>query len=192
MTPVTRACGSVQLLRTSRRYPVLIRRVILAARTMTIGTTSDDRALKTECKVLSKAEVNAILERIARIPIVDTLRMRIDELSDGVCKATVPRELRYDGVFASFHGGLLMTLADSIACFAIMTQTGPDEVMTTTDMNIRFLGPCLSDVTATARVIKLGRTMCPVAVDLFDTQGRQVAVAQVNYMRLDRMPTRNG
>ena len=49
------------------------------------------------------------------------------------------------------------------------------------DMNIRFLAPCLTAVTARARVIKLGRTLCPVAVDLFDANDRQVAVAQVSY-----------
>ncbi|MGB5746146.1 MAG: PaaI family thioesterase [Desulfobacterales bacterium] len=52
-------------------------------------------------------------------------------------------------------------------------------------MNIRFLAPCLSDVTARARVIKFGRTMCPATVDLFDDQDNLVAVAQVNYMILD-------
>ena len=134
----------------------------------------------------------AILERIRCIPIVDTLRIRIDELGERTCKATVPRELRYDGVFESFHGGLLMTVADSIACFAIMTETGPDEPLTTTDMNIRFLAPCLTDVTAVARVIKLGRTLCPVHVDLTDANGVLVAVAQVTYIRLDRHPTRTG
>jgi uncharacterized protein (TIGR00369 family) len=49
------------------------------------------------------------------------------------------------------------------------------------DMNIRFLAPCLTDVTARARVIKLGRTLCPVAVDVFDANDRQVAIAQVSY-----------
>ena len=133
----------------------------------------------------------AILERISRIPIMDTLRIRIDELAEGSCKATVPREARYDGVYESFHGGLLMTIADSIACFAIMTLTGPAEVLTTTDMSIRFLAPCLTDVTATARVVKLGRTLCPVAVDLFDANGTHIAVAQVGYIRLDKIPERS-
>ncbi len=126
----------------------------------------------------------ALLERIRRIPIFGTLRFRIDTFGDGLCRATVPYDQRFDGVFESFHGGILMTVADSIACFAIMTRTGPDERMTTTDMNIRFLAPCRSDLTAEARVIKLGRTLCPVAVDLWDAQGTQVAVAQVNYIRL--------
>ena len=40
------------------------------------------------------------------------------------------------------------------------------------------------------REIKFGKTLCPVAVDLFDADGTQVAVAQVNYIRLESMPTR--
>lgn len=83
-----------------------------------------------------------------------------------------------------------MTLADSAACFAIMTRTGPDEILTTTDMNIRFLAPCLTDATAVARVIKLGKTLCPVSVDVLDVAGTLVAVAQVTYMRLPRIPPR--
>ncbi len=126
----------------------------------------------------------AILERVQKIPIFHTLKMRVDDLGEGFCRATVPYDHRYDGVFESFHGGLLMTVADSVACFAVMTLVGPDVRMTTTDMNIRFLAPCRSDLTAEARVVKLGRTLCPLTVDLFDAAGVRVAIAQVNYMRL--------
>jgi uncharacterized protein (TIGR00369 family) len=140
--------------------------------------------------MLDTAHGQAILQRIKKIPIFDTLRIRIDEFAEGFCRATVPYERKYDGIFESFHGGLLMTVADSVACFAIMTVTGPDEPMTTTDMNIRFLSPCRTDVTAEARVIKPGRTLCPVAIDLFDAGGTKVAVAQVTYIRL-RPPTAN-
>ncbi len=140
--------------------------------------------------MLEQSRVDEILERIRPIPIVETLKMRFDEFDVGFCKMTVPYDHRYDGIYESFHGGTLMTVADSVACFAIMTQTGPDEVLTTTDMNIRFLAACLSDVTAEARVIKLGRTLCPVAVDLFDAARKRVAVAQVTYMRLDKIPHR--
>lgn len=129
-----------------------------------------------------------MLERIRKIPIVESLRFRIEEWGDGTCKAVVPHDRRFDGVYGSYHGGLLTTAADSIACFAIMTRTGPDQAMTTTDINIRFLAPCLTDVTVVARVIKLGRTLCPVAVELFDAKGVLVAVAQVTYIRLDKAP----
>jgi len=134
--------------------------------------------------MLQTPQGTAILDRVQKIPIFDTLRMRVDELGEGLARVTVPYDRKFDGVFESFHGGLLMTAADSAACFAVMTLTGPDEPMTTTDMNIRFLAPCRSDLTAEARVIKLGRTLCPLAIDLFDAAGVRVAVAQVNYIRL--------
>ncbi len=125
---------------------------------------------------------NEILAVINKIPIVDTLEMQIVSLTDGHCETRVQRKLSYDGVARSFHGGLLMTIADSAACFAIFTRTGPHIKLTTTDMNIRFLAPCLTDVTVKANVIKSGRTMCPVSVNLYDAVGKHVAVAQVNYM----------
>jgi uncharacterized protein (TIGR00369 family) len=134
--------------------------------------------------MLQSPRGTAILDRVQRIPIFDTLRMRVDELGEGLARITVPYDRKFDGVFDSFHGGLLMTVADSAACFAVMTLTGPDESMTTTDMNIRFLAPCRSDLTVEAHVIKLGRTLCPIAIDLFDASGVRVAVAQVSYMRL--------
>ena len=127
----------------------------------------------------------AILERVKNIPIFDTLHMRVDDIGEGFCRGIVPYDRKFDGVFESFHGGILMTVADSVACFAVMTLTGPDEPMTTTDMNIRFLAPCRSDLTAEARVIKFGRTLVPLAVDLFDAAGVRVAVAQVSYLRLN-------
>ena len=133
--------------------------------------------------------VKSIIERVNRIPIVETLSLEILSLAKGFCAACVPRHDKYDGVFESFHGGLLMTVADSTACFAIFTETGPNVRLTTTDMNIRFLAPCFSDVTAEARVIKTGKTLCPVAIDLYDAQRTHIAVAQVTYILLETMNT---
>ena len=131
----------------------------------------------------------SMLERIRKIPIVESLKFRFEEWGDGMCRAVVPHDRRFDGVYESYHGGLLTTAADSIACFAIMTRTGPDQAMTTTDINIRFLAPCLTDVMVVARVIKVGRTLCPVAVELFDAKGTLVAVGHVTYIRLDKVPS---
>jgi uncharacterized protein (TIGR00369 family) len=137
---------------------------------------------------LSPEFKNDILKVINKIPIVDTLEMQIVTLAEGHCETKVQRKSSYDGVAKSFHGGLLTTIADSAACFAIFTKTGPFIRLTTTDMNIRFLAPCLTDVTVKANVIKLGRTLCPVSVDLYDAAGIHVAVAQVNYMLIDSLP----
>ncbi|MBI2679124.1 MAG: PaaI family thioesterase [Candidatus Koribacter versatilis] len=135
-------------------------------------------------------DFTALREFIARIPLFRTLHYRLDELKPGEATVTAPYTADHDGIFRSFHGGLLLTLADTAACCALLALTGPDQVMTTTDMNIRFLAPCNSDATARARVIKFGRTICPIHVDLFDAQGKHVALAQVTYMRLEKMPAR--
>ena len=94
----------------------------------------------------------------------------------------------YDGTHATYHGGLLATVADSVAWMALVTCTGLEQVLTTSDLHIRFLAPCETDVTAEARVIKVGRTLCPVHVELFDEQDHMVAVSQVTYFRLDKDP----
>lgn len=130
---------------------------------------------------LSPESEQAVLERIHSIPITATMKMKIITLSDGHAEVSAPRISLYDGVAESFHGGLLMTLADSTACYAIFSKTGAKVNLTTTDMNIRFLAPCLTGATAKATIIKFGRTLIPVAVDLFDDTGVRVAVAQVTY-----------
>jgi len=135
-------------------------------------------------------DLAALREFFLRIPLVRTLHYRLLELKPGEAAVTAPYTPDHDGIFHSFHGGLLMTLADTTACAAILALTGSDQVMTTTDMNIRFLAPCNSDATARARVIKFGRTIVPIHVDLFDANGKHVALAQVTYMRLEKMPAR--
>ena len=103
----------------------------------------------------------AILERISRIPIFSTLQMQELVFSDGYCRMRVPRERAWDGIFDSLHGGIMMTAADSASAFAILTRTGPEARMTTTDMGIRFLAPCLSDLVVEARVIKFAAPCAP-------------------------------
>jgi uncharacterized protein (TIGR00369 family) len=126
----------------------------------------------------------AILDRLRSIPIYATLGMEVLGASPGSVSMRVPRDKRYDGIFESFHGGILMTAADSAAAFAVLTVAGADAKITTTDMSIRFLAKCLTDVRVEARVIKAGRTMVPVAVEIFDANDVLVAIAQVAYMRL--------
>ena len=132
----------------------------------------------------------SVRRRFDSIKITHTLHMTLLRLAVGHAQVSMPNDSGLHGIFDSLHGGILMTLADTTACAAILTRIAPDEVITTTDMNIRFLAPCLTDVTADANIIKFGRSLVPVNVVLRDAQEREVALAQVTYMRLDRMPSR--
>lgn len=140
---------------------------------------------------LAPERADAVRAKFHSIPIASTLNYRLDALAEGEATLTMPHGGRdFHGIFESLHGGLLMTLADTAACVAVLTMDGPDAVITTTDMNIRFLAPCLTDATAEAKIIKFGKSLVPVNVWLRDASGREVALAQVTYMRLHKMPSR--
>jgi uncharacterized protein (TIGR00369 family) len=77
----------------------------------------------------------------------------------------------------------MMMLADTAAWMAILAQIGPVLLAVTTSLHIDFLRkPQLSDLMAKARVLKLGRKLAVVDIELFSRGSRElVAKAQVTY-----------
>ena len=134
---------------------------------------------------LDTKEINSMLERINSVPITETLKMQILRLDKGECEAFIPRDTMWDGIFQTFHGGILGTIADSITCWAILTKIGSDRKVATTDFNIRFLRPCKTDVRCVAKVIKSGRTLSLAEAEIYDIDDKLVAVSQVNYISLE-------
>ncbi|WP_462137825.1 PaaI family thioesterase [Candidatus Mycalebacterium sp.] len=130
-------------------------------------------------------EIEKTRERMERVPVINLLGAKIVRLENGLCELTAPKKENYDGIFETFHGGLLTTVADTAAAAAVLTVAGNNAAITTTDISIRFLNPCSSGVTAVAKVIKAGRTLCPVQVELKDSGGKTVSIAQVTYMVLN-------
>jgi uncharacterized protein (TIGR00369 family) len=127
----------------------------------------------------------ALRSRMNDVPIFRSLGFSQLRVGTGCFECTVARNREYDGIFDSFHGGLLMTAADSAAAIVCLTLWGADSRITTTDMSIRFLAPARSDVKLFAQAIKPGRTLIPVIANLWRDDGVLVAVAQVTYMRLN-------
>ncbi|MBF26602.1 MAG: hypothetical protein CMA98_02255 [Euryarchaeota archaeon] len=138
-----------------------------------------------QTSTLDTKEINSMLERINSVPITETLKMQILRLDRGECEAFIPRDTMWDGIFQTFHGGILATIADSITCWAILTKIGSDRKVATTDFNIRFLRPCKTDVRCVAKVIKSGRTLSLAEAEIYDIDDKLVAVSQVNYISLE-------
>jgi uncharacterized protein (TIGR00369 family) len=83
----------------------------------------------------------------------------------------------------TLSGPTMMMLADTAAWMAILAQVGPVLLAVTTSLHIDFLRkPQLSDLMARARVLKLGRKLAVVEVELFSRGiSDLVAKAQVTY-----------
>ena len=98
-----------------------------------------------ETRTLNQDEIEAMMARVNSVPMMHTLDLEILRLDHGECDAKVPRKIEWDGIYQTMHGGILATIADSVTCWAILTQIGAKEKVATTDFNIRFLRPCLTD-----------------------------------------------
>ena len=133
---------------------------------------------------LAAAERRKLLDRIHAIPITNGLKFSIEEMTRGACALSMDRDRAFDGIFETIHGGLLMTLADSAAAFAILTVKGSDTKMATTEMSSRFLAPARDRVTARATVMKAGKRVCYCEARITDASGAFVAHATVTYMIL--------
>lgn len=80
------------------------------------------------------------------------------------------------------HGGVLFTLADSVAANLAMANV-PEASGATIDASIRFFRPARSGVlTATARLLHRGRRTLGVEVRITDEQQRLVAVYQSSFL----------
>ena len=88
------------------------------------------------------------------------------------------------------HGGAISTLIDSAAGGAVSTlRREGDETwagQATTDLNVTYLNAATTDVVAEARVLRSGRTIAYVQVDVRDTEGTLVAVGRATYLILRR------
>jgi acyl-CoA thioesterase len=107
------------------------------------------------------------------------------------CRLPVTDKVR-GGVAGSVHGGVLSALVDIVTLSAISTVVDPaeDQMAGTAELNISFLRPALGEaVYADARVLKKGRQLAVVDVDLTDADGRLVAKGRVNYALRSLRPT---
>jgi acyl-CoA thioesterase len=129
-------------------------------------------------------------ERTAQARFLDSnpfhrlLGVELLEQSPGHARLRLPaREELRGGVAGSLHGGVLSALAD-IACLAAMQGLfdGRARPAGTAELNISYLRPALGAcVIAEARVLKKGRTLAVIDVDLTDPDGKLVAKSRVSY-----------
>jgi len=98
------------------------------------------------------------------------------------CRLPVTEKVR-GGVAGSVHGGAISALVDIVTLAAVSSVAGPDEQMAgTAELNVSYLRPALGDATdAEARILKKGRTLIVLDVDVTDGDGRLVAKGRVSY-----------
>jgi uncharacterized protein (TIGR00369 family) len=135
--------------------------------------------------VLDPARVERAREAFALVPYARLLGLELGEVGRGVAsvRLEVREELKqYQGVV---HGGAVASLIDTAAAFAVLTQLEINERVTTTDLTIHYLRPANSGrLTATARIVRTGRRLIVLSVEVTNDQEILVATAVTGYIKL--------
>ena len=98
------------------------------------------------------------------------------------CRLPVTEKVR-GGVAGSVHGGVISALVDIATLSAVSSIVQPGEQMAgTAELSVSYLRTALGEaVFADARVLKKGRTLAVIDVDITNPDGTLVAKGRVSY-----------
>lgn len=108
------------------------------------------------------------------------LGVRLVKVESGVVEVMLPyrEEFRGDDEGSHIHGGIIATLADIAACFAVMSAINRDAPSLDLDVDYLRMVPAGVSLTARAQAVKVGRTIGVADVEIETADGRLVAVAR--------------
>lgn len=136
-------------------------------------------------KELDPARVARARKAFALVPYAKLIGLELGEIRPGevTIQLAVRDELKQNqGVV---HGGAVASLIDTAAAFALLSQLELDERVTTTDLTIHYLRPVSSGrLTATARIVRAGRRLFVVTVEVTNDQQILLATAVTSYLKL--------
>lgn len=87
----------------------------------------------------------------------------------------------------ALQGGLVATLIDIAAGRLAGRHVGPDQDVTTADMNVHFLAPVVGPARADATIVRAGKRLIVTAVDVTDVgRDRLAARSTLSFAVLER------
>jgi len=99
----------------------------------------------------------------------------VEEVNDDFVLMSYAITDRHGRPGGTVSGPVMMTLADTSAWVVIMSQIGPVVLAVTTSLHIDFLRkPELTDIMAKARILKLGKRLAVVDVELFSRDSAEL------------------
>jgi uncharacterized protein (TIGR00369 family) len=124
-------------------------------------------------------------------PIAALFGFQIREVEVGrVVFECEPDESAYNPI-GVVHGGLVCTLADTVAACAVQTTLDAGVGYTSIDLNVSYLRPVTTHsglLRATGQVTKPGRRVAYSTAEIVDSAGKVVAIATSSCLVMDARP----
>lgn len=123
------------------------------------------------------------LQEIVNAAFPDWALPQVESVDDEALVLVLPVDERNTRPGGTLSGPTMMALADNAAWLVILAHIGPQLLAVTTSLHIDFLRkPEVADLVARARILKLGRRLAVVEVEVSSSGSRElVAKAQVTY-----------
>lgn len=150
---------------------------------MPVNLSASPRA-PTPTPQLSSAEIKSLRKSLQLVPFAQLLGLKFVRVERGAVtiRLGVRDDLKQNN--GTLHGGALATLLDTASAFAVITLLSDGETTATVNLSVSYLQSIKrGQVIAAARVLKAGRRLLSVAVDVKDTQGRLLATALSTFVR---------
>jgi len=118
-------------------------------------------------------------------PVATLVGFRILEVEPGRAVFELEAGPQHANPMGTLHGGILCDLADAAMGIAYASTLSESESFTTLELKINFFKPVWNArLTATARVVKRGKTVGMAECDVVDASGSLVARASSTCMTL--------
>lgn len=102
------------------------------------------------------------------------LGVEISDLSEGYCEMTLDYDDRWSQQNGFFHGGVIGTLADTVAGAAAATMMAEQGNCVTSEYKINLLTPAKGErMIATGKIIKSGRSLKVVESNVYVMNGSE-------------------
>ena len=121
----------------------------------------------------------------AGAPVAKLIGFRPTSVEDGKAVFELEAGPQHANPMGTLHGGIICDVADAAMGTAYASTLDEGETFTTLELKINFLRPFRNGtLTATARVVKAGRTIGLTECDVTDPEGRLIARAMSTCMTL--------
>ena len=125
------------------------------------------------------------MARAGQSRLAETMGYRLHYEQDGAAVVTLPYNARLDNGADALHGGILATLVDGSAWYALAPHYATR--ITTVELQARLVAPAAGvEVRAVGRVIRAGRRVGVAEVEVFSADGRLIATGCGSFVATSR------
>jgi uncharacterized protein (TIGR00369 family) len=134
---------------------------------------------------LTPEQLSRLRESLTRIPYARLLGIKFEAATRGAATLSMSARAELERFGGIMHGGALASLADTASAFAVLSTLEPEEQTVTVDLTLHYLRPVTEgELTARASVVRGGRRVATVSVEIFNESGALVVTALTTYLKI--------